>query len=204
MTGDADSAGLILASGSPRRGELLSGAGYSFRGIAPIDEEPAFESTGLTPIGYAKENARRKAESVVRGGARGLILAADTIVVLGEAVYGKPADVEDARRILSALAGTTHEVITAVVLRDTEKRSEQVRHDVTRVTMKPMTREELDAYLATGLWRGKAGAYGIQDENDAFVERFEGSFSNVVGLPIDLVARMFHEIKSMGTKRRRD
>ena len=198
MTADADSAGLILASGSPRRGELLSGAGYSFRKIVPIDEEPPFEKTGLKPIAYAKENARRKAESVARGGARGVILAADTIVVLGELVYGKPTDEKDARRILSALAETTHEVVTAVVLRHTQEERELVRHDATRVTMKPMTRQELDAYLATGLWRGKAGAYGIQDENDAFVERFEGSFSNVVGLPLELLARMLDEMRGTG------
>jgi septum formation protein len=123
----------------------------------------------------------------------GLILAGDTIVSLSGRVFGKPLDREDARSILFALAGTTHHVITGVTLLDASSGDRLVRCDTTAVTMRPISDGELEAYLDTGVWQGKAGAYGIQDRGDPFVERIDGSFTNVVGLPMELVTRMLAE-----------
>jgi len=106
------------------------------------------------------------------------------------AIFGKPRDRADAKRILSAIAGTTHEVITGVTLLDAASGARQIEHDVTRVTMRRLGDDEIEAYLDTGAWQGKAGAYGIQDRGDAFVERIDGSFTNVVGFPMELIERM--------------
>ena len=114
----------------------------------------------------------------------------DTIAALDGCVFGKPADRADAKHILNRLAGTTHEVITGVTLLDAVTGTRQIEHDVTRVTMKALSDDEIEAYLDTGAWEGKAGAYGIQDKGDAFVTRIEGSFSNVVGFPMELISAM--------------
>ncbi len=105
-------------------------------------------------------------------------------------MFGKPLDRDDARTILSNLSGTTHRVITAVTLLDATTGRRLIRHDSTAVTMKPLSDNQLEAYLDTGAWAGKAGAYGIQDRGDAFVESIDGSFTNVVGLPMELLGRM--------------
>ncbi|MEK7732222.1 MAG: Maf family protein, partial [Planctomycetota bacterium] len=123
----------------------------------------------------------------------GWVLAADTIAALGGRVFGKPADRDDARRILKSLSGTTHQVITGVTLLDASSGVRLIRHDSTNVIMRRLTDSEIEDYLDSGAWEGKAGAYGIQDKGDAFVERIEGSFTNVVGLPMELVARMLDE-----------
>jgi septum formation protein len=122
-----------------------------------------------------------------------IILAADTIAALGNRVFGKPADRADARRILSSITGTAHQVITGVTLMDPAVRRCVTHHDVTAVHMRPLSDDELEAYLDSNAWRGKAGAYGIQDKGDEFVTRIEGSFSNVVGLPMELLSQMLLE-----------
>lgn len=185
---------MVLASRSPRRMELLSCAGYSVCPVDPCHDEPEFETSGLSPIAYAESVALDKARSAVRRGARGVVLGADTIVVYGGRVFGKAADATEARRILGTLAGTTHEVITGVALVETGRKEERVGHEVTRVTMREMSGEALSRYIESGLWRGKAGAYGIQDRSDAYVERCEGSFSNVMGLPLEKLAGMLAEM----------
>src|SRR5690606_16552822 len=120
----------------------------------------------------------------------GVILGADTVVALDGEIFGKAKDAADARRILATLMRNPHEVITAVTLLDAASGMREIAYAVTRVTMTPMSPEQLDAYIAGGLWEGKAGAYGIQDHDDAFVQRLEGSYSNVMGLPMEMVARM--------------
>ena len=127
----------------------------------------------------------------------GCVLAADTIAALGNRVFGKPADRDDARRILQSLSGTTHQVITGVTLLDAASGAWLIRHDSTDVTMRRLAEREVEDYLDGGEWMGKAGAYGIQDKGDAFVERIEGSFTNVVGLPMELLARMLEEFSAL-------
>lgn len=181
---------LILASASPRRAELLREHGYRFRVVPSPLPEP--ESLGLdqTPAALAAELSAFKAEAVARVVQEGLILAADTVAAIGDRVFGKPADRDDARRILGSLAGTSHHVITGLTLLDAATGRCATRADTTVVVMRRLSEAEMEGYLDTGAWEGKAGAYGIQDYGDAFVERVEGSFTNVVGLPMELLAEM--------------
>ncbi|MFP4355157.1 MAG: Maf family protein [Phycisphaerae bacterium] len=183
---------LILASSSPRRRELLSEAGYQFQTDEPRLEEPTAPLRRLSPRQAAEALAYFKARSIADGhDGEAMILGADTIVAgPGEmGVVGKPADVADARRILQGLSGSRHAVITGVALVDA-KGARRIASDVTWVTMKQLTEQELEEYIASGQWEGKAGAYGIQGRADRFVTRLEGSYSNVVGLPMELLGRL--------------
>ena len=184
---------LILASASPRRPALLREYGYTFEVIEPRLHEPDELAGNPTPEAQAEALSYFKARSAADVVNEGIILAADTVVALEDCQFGKPADRDDARRILQALTGTTHTVITGVTLLDAATGERLIQHDSTAVTMKPMTEAEMERYLDTGAWEGKAGAYGIQDRGDAFVERTEGSFTNVVGLPMELVSAMLEK-----------
>lgn len=181
---------LILASASPRRCELLRSGGYAFEVIPAAVPEPTERPRGTSPEAFAVALSYFKARAVAKTVGTGLILAGDTVVALGDVLFGKPLDRDDARRILDTLSGTTHRVITGLTLLDAADRRRSMAYAVTAVTMRPLRREEIEAYLDSGEWEGKAGAYGIQDIGDAFVERIEGSFSNVVGLPMELLADM--------------
>jgi septum formation protein len=181
---------LILASVSPRRAELLREHGYAFRVHPPPYDEPDMEDVRVPPRQHAEAVSFFKARGVAAQYRDGIVLAADTVVAYRGHLFGKPIDADDARCILSVLGGTTHEVITGVTLIDAASGRRRIDHDVTRVTMRAMTPAEMDAYIAGRAWEGKAGAYGIQDHGDAFVERIDGSFSNVVGLPMELLGRM--------------
>ena len=181
---------LILASGSPRRATLMTEHGYKFDIIHPPHEEPRDFGVRLAPAEVAEAISRFKAEGVATLVSEGLILSGDTIAALDGRIFGKPIDRDDARAILSAISGTTHEVISGVTLLNAATGDIVVRHATTAVIMRELSNEELEAYLDTNAWEGKAGAYGIQDKGDAFVERIEGSFSNVVGFPMELVTTM--------------
>jgi len=141
----------------------------------------------------AEASSEFKARSVAKLVAVGWILAADTIASLGGLVFGKPVDRDDARRILQSLSGTTHQVITGVTLLDASNGATVTHHDSTAVTIRRLSEREIEDYLDSGAWEGKAGAYGIQDKGDAFVETIDGSFTNVVGLPMELVERMLDD-----------
>ena len=184
---------LILASASPRRAALLREHRYDFNIIVAPVEEPQRLGHASTPAEFAEALSYFKARAVADGLEHGLVLAADTIAALGETIFGKPKNIKDARRILRTLSGTRHEVITGVTLLDAATGEREIRHVRTGVVMKPLSDRELSDYLATGAWQGKAGAYGIQDYGEAFVERIEGSFTNVVGLPMELVNSMLDE-----------
>jgi len=181
---------LILASASPRRAQLLREYGYGFRVVPAPADEPDLPLHSATPEQHAEALSEFKARAVAEIVPSGVILAADTIACLNGVIFGKPADEADAARIIRSIAGTRHDVITGVTLIKVDTGDRVVRHDRTAVFMRALTNEELNGYLQTGAWRGKAGAYGIQDHGDAFVDRIEGSFTNVVGLPMELVSAM--------------
>lgn len=181
---------LVLASNSPRRAALLREFGYTFRILAPTIDEPDAHTWDVPPAHIAEALSFFKARSVVEAVGDGLIVAADTVAVVDGAVFGKPVDRADAQRILGQLVGTTHHVITGVTLLDAATARRDIRHATTAVTMRAVPKHEVEAYLDSGAWENKAGAYGIQDHGDRFVERVDGSFTNVVGLPMELLANM--------------
>ncbi len=183
---------LVLASSSPRRRMLLAGAGYDFEVVDPPMEEPTDMGSALTPAERAEALGYFKARSVADGMKDACVIGADTVVACaGESavVLGKPADRAEAERMLRSLSGTRHQVITGVALLGPGDRR-QIASAVTHVTMRPMTDAEIEAYIESGEWIGKAGAYAIQETADRFVDKVEGSFSNVVGLPIEMVIGM--------------
>jgi len=182
---------VILASASPRRHDLFKELGRPFRVVPPTADESIPE--GLPPRRVAEELAVRKAESVAAGLRNGLVVAADTLVALGDVIIGKPRDRDHAREILRRLSRESHFVITGVCILDAATGRRRVASARTRVTMRRMTPEETDAYVDSGEGMGKAGAYAIQETGDRFVERVEGSFSNVVGLPLELLRRLLDE-----------
>ena len=166
-------------------------AGYTFEVLQPPLLEPERFAVSLSPVACAEANSYFKACSVLDLlNEPAVIVGADTIVVSGGEVYGKPRDEADARRILSALAGTTHEVITGVTVLSSETEERLIAHETSVVSMRPLPRDFLEGYLAGGAWRGKAGAYGIQDEADPLVERIDGEYENVVGLPMSRLTQM--------------
>jgi septum formation protein len=166
---------LILASRSPQRRAILTQLGIPFRAV-PADVE---ELAAGDPAEVARENARRKASAV----AGELVLGVDTVVALDGAIHGKPADEAAARSVLALLAGRTHEVWSGVAVAQGggEPRTAVA---VTHVTFRAHDPALLDWYLASGEWRERAGGYAIQGRGAAFVERIEGDFHNVVGLPV--------------------
>ena len=176
---------ILLASGSPRRRELLALLGLDFTAAAPTVDETRRE--GESPTDYAGRMSRSKAEAAFRPGV--VILAADTIVVDGGDVLGKPRDEADAWAMLRQLRGRTHEVFTAVTLWDTAR--DRCITDLARspVWMRPYTDDEIAAYIASGDPMDKAGAYGIQDPVFHPAEGFADCFANVMGLPVCHVAR---------------
>ena len=171
---------LILGSASPRRRELLAQMGVVPDEIAPpdIDEDP---KKAELPRPYCARVAREKALAV-QAGPCDLVLCADTTVALGRRILGKPRDAGEAAEFLTALGGRRHQVITSVAVR----RGAQLwtRESVSAVKMKRLSDQELNAYLATGEWQGKAGAYGIQGAAGAFIPWISGSFTGIVGLPL--------------------
>ncbi len=176
---------LTLASASPRRKQLLEMLGLPIR-VAPshIPEAPLPREA---PLAYSKRLAREKARAVPGE----FVLGADTIVVMDEHLLEKPADADDAVRMLSLLQGRTHEVISSVALAHDGK--EEVRTDITRVTFRPADEAYLRAYVATGEPMDKAGAYGIQGYGAALVEKVEGDFFGVMGLPVRLVLELLEQ-----------
>ena len=183
---------LILASGSPRRRELLAEAGYDFDVVAPSDEVEAAENglcSNCGPAELVAKLALRKAQDVATRVERGLLVACDTVAECGGQILGKPADIDDARRILELLSGREHRVYSGLCVWKFPERPAELRVAVTRLEMDRLAAADLDEYLASGLWEGKAGAFGYQDRL-GWVRIVEGSESNVVGLPMELLAEM--------------
>lgn len=177
---------LVLASGSPRRAEILTSVGWGFtKHVADIDET---ERVGESPEDYVVRLAREKAETVAVSYPEGIVLGADTTVVIDHQILAKPIDLDDARRMLGLLAGTWHEVLTgvAVVLNG------ETRSDIqsTRVKFAQMSVAEINFLAERGDPLDKAGAYAVQAQAALFIEAIDGDYWNVVGLPISLVYKL--------------
>jgi septum formation protein len=175
---------LILASGSPARRELLARAGYRFEVMPANIDEPSGERFG-DARSLVQHTAWLKAAAVAAHIDQGVILAADTVGWLRRQAIGKPADEADARRILSLLAGTKHELWTGVCLWRRPDDIQLAWQEVSLVAMVPLSDAELDAYLLNRTWQGCSGAYAIQEDDDPYVRVVEGSTSNVIGLPME-------------------
>ncbi len=190
---------LILASQSPRRRELLATAGFQFIVRArPVEE---IRAPGESPVEYVRRLARAKAEAARESDAGNrtssksgdeIVLGADTVVVLGDRVLEKPVDADDARAMLRALSGREHVVITGIYLIHADKAIAD--HESTRVHFVELTDREIDAYVLSGEPMDKAGAYAIQGLASKFVDRIEGCYFNVMGLPLALVYRHWKAI----------
>ena len=181
---------VLLASASPRRAELLAAAGIAFDvQAADVDESLR---PGEAPAAYCERLARAKAEAVMALAPDRVVLAADTIVVVGEEVFGKPRDDGDARRMLERLSGRVHTVLTGVAVGAHGRIRTVV--DRTEVEFAPMTAGEIAWYVASGEPRDKAGAYAIQGLASRFVARIRGAYSNVVGLPVPVVYSLLGDI----------
>jgi septum formation protein len=183
---------LILASSSPRRRELLTQAGFSFRvHPAQIPEDP---QPGEDPIAYVTRLAREKAQAVYNelDDSEAVVLGADTTVTLDQAILGKPAD---AARMLRQLSGRTHRVITGVAA--VTAKAVQVAAEVTAVRFLTLSEEEIAAYVATGEPMDKAGAYAIQGRAARWIPRIDGCYFNVVGLPLALVSTLLESVSAL-------
>lgn len=206
---------LILASRSPRRRDLLAEAGYPFQIIAPDDDVECGVCSEGGPAGLVAELALRKAAAVVSmiqknpelvrspGAATQIVLGADTVAECGGLILGKPRDEDDARSMLTRLSGREHRVFTGVCLwplclapnsaGDVSDATLRTRVAVTRLRTDPLPAAEIDDYVSSGQWEGKAGGFGYQDRL-GWIHIVEGSESNVVGLPLELLAEMLNEI----------
>jgi len=180
---------LILASGSPRRAEILTSVGWEFtKHVADIDES---ERVGESPVDYVLRLAREKAAAVAVNYPNEIVLGADTTVVIDDQILAKPVDLDDARRMLSLLAGNWHEVLTGIaVVQNGETRSDI---QSTRVKFAPMSDAEINFLAERGDPLDKAGAYAVQAQAALFIEGLEGDYWNVVGLPISLVYKLMQK-----------
>jgi septum formation protein len=176
---------LILASASPRRIALLRAAGFGFKIVSPAIEES--HSEFFSPIELTLFNAFQKATAVANQHPCAVVLGADTVVALGSEIFGKPADLDDARRMLVRLVGKSHDVITGVALLKASHDQLIARAVRTRVKFRSLSDSEIEAYLKIAKPLDKAGAYAAQNSPDLIIEKVTGSFSNVVGLPMELV-----------------
>jgi septum formation protein len=179
---------ILLASRSPQRRAILEQLGIPFEAIIPKYAE---ELTGADPVAEVERLAQGKARSVAGVAAERPVLGVDTEVVLDGRVYGKPADAAEAEAMLDALSGKTHEVVSGLCL--VTPGWEELEHAVTRVSFRTLTPRELGLYVASEEWRERAGGYAIQGLGAALVERVEGDYLNVVGLPAALLVELLAE-----------
>ncbi|MDA7951100.1 MAG: Maf family protein [Pirellulaceae bacterium] len=180
---------LVLASSSPRRKELLTEAGYSFTIVLPDDsvEDPIHREESVRE--YVARLAFQKAKSVIPKIESGLVLACDTLAYCEGELLGKPTDQDEARRMVTHLSGKEHQVYSGLCLWDKTTGQKNVEVETSILSMKPLSPKELDDYLATDLWVGKAGAFGYQDGHP-WLTLTSGSPSNVVGLPLERLKAM--------------
>jgi len=166
---------------------------HDFRVVTPEVDEMI--ENGLDAALLAEELAKRKARGVAAHASEALVIGADTLTVLGDEIIGKPSSPEHATEILRRLSGTEHSVITGVCLIYTPRGLEKYGYDETAITMRELSESEIGEYVQSGEAMGKAGAYAIQEKGDRFVTGYSGSFSNIVGLPLELVRKLAVEIE---------
>jgi septum formation protein len=191
---------LILASQSPRRRQLLEEAGYDFRVLVPSEQAECGVCSGESPTQLVARLAYQKAADVARHVARGVVIGCDTVAECLGQVLGKPLDESHARQMLQLLRGREHRVLSGLCLWWRPADQVRVEVDVTRLRMADISNGELETYLASTAWEGKAGAFGYQD-GVPWIEVLAGSESNVVGLPLELLERMLRESCSMPSDR---
>ena len=191
---------IILASNSPRRKDLLRQVGIEFI-VAPADVDER-QLPGEPPEGYAVRVAADKARTAADRTGDGIIIAADTIVVLEDRVLGKPSDAKEAESMLGMLSGRIHHVITGLVVLDAGSKRMRAKAADTKVWFRKLSTGEIRSYVASGEPFDKAGAYGIQGLGALLVERIEGCYFNVVGLPLSLLSEMLADIGKPVLKKR--
>ncbi len=187
---------IILASASPRRKQLLSKAGYQFAVVHPEIDESAYSAEQVDSEQYARQLALAKAKSIAEKHPESLVISADTIVDFQGEIIGKPADAKEARQIIQKLFSAPHRVITGLAICRLSDNTELVACDNTTVFPKQITQEQITGYIKSGLWKEKSGAYDIKENGDEFVEKIEGSLTNVMGLPMELLERLLGKIFS--------
>ena len=185
---------IILASASPRRKQLLAEAGYKFISVVPNIDESGFPAERHKACEYAKQLALAKARDVAAKYPDCLVIGADTVVDFAGEIIGKPADAKEAEQITRKLFGAPHKVITGVAIVRLSDGTEVCQSDTTVVHPKKLTTEQIAQHIESESWRGKAGAYAIKEAGDEFIERIEGSLTNVMGLPMELVQRLLQEL----------
>lgn len=186
---------IILASASPRRQELLSNLGLEFDvEVSEVDE--TLDET-MSAAQQVEELAERKASVVAAQNTRGLIIGADTLVILGGKPLGKPADREEAIQMLNSLQGRSHEVFTGLAVIDASTGQSVVTHQATAVRFKPLSLEQIQRYVDTGEPYDKAGAYAVQGKASVFIDSIRGCYFNVVGLP---VAKLADALRTFGVE----
>lgn len=188
---------LILASSSPRRRQLLAEWGYAFDVVPPHESAECGVCSRETPPELVARLAWQKAKDVAERTDAGIVIGCDTVAECRGQILGKPKNRAHAREILELLRGRDHHVYSGLCLWPRPGTTPHVQIDVSRLVMDPVSDEELRAYLDTELWEGKAGAFGYQDGLD-WVHLIEGSESNVVGLPMELLGRMLRELNFSG------
>jgi septum formation protein len=186
---------IILASSSPRRKELLDRFGYTFRVLEPDPNAECGICSRETPPEMVARLAYQKAANVIEKIDSGLVLSCDTVAECVAIILGKPENREHARQMLQRLRGRKHSVYSGVCLWDKVTSNRSIRVDVSHLWMEPITDEQLESYLDTEQWVGKAGAFGFQDGPN-WIRLDEGSPSNVVGLPMELLSTMLAELKT--------
>lgn len=189
---------LILASASPRRRQLLTEAGFVFETLPPDENAEDTRRTNELPMEYVLRLAFQKAKNVADKVEQGIILGGDTIVLCNGNILEKPKDRGDARKMLQQLRGQVHSVLSGLCLIRKAIGCQvmmQQETDETRLLMQPISNDDIEAYLGTNLWQGKAGAFGYQDGND-WITILEGSGSNVVGLPLELFRKLYLKARS--------
>ncbi|MHC4293899.1 MAG: Maf family protein [Planctomycetota bacterium] len=186
---NSDSILLILASSSPKRRQLLEEAGYRFEVQIPDIDEASLAAGNLSPEEYAKKLAFAKANNIAEDYPDALIIGADTVVDLNGQVIGKPKDAEDARSILKKLSGSVHKVVTGLALILSSNNIKIVQSGITTIYPRKMTDNQINEVIRSGVWQNKSGACSIEDFGE-FIEKTEGSLTNVMGLPMELLQKL--------------
>ncbi len=185
-----DNRRFILASASPRRKELLAKAGYDFDVVVSGVDEAKFGSEGLDSEQLVKVLAAAKANYVADKYPDRLVLGCDTVVDMDGEIIGKPEDADDAERIIRELFSRPHFVISGVALVKKDSQVSICKAVTTKIFPVKLTSEQIAEHIESGSWEGKAGAYGVQEVGDKYIERIEGSYSNVVGLPMEITSEL--------------